>query len=1319
MTKQGNIVTEPDKRCDRGKRGPPLRERSNTRRACVCIKVESKEMSAMVDTGSTYSLIKKDILSQLQQDKVRRLKLTRTERLSQPRIRAANGHILKMGDTCILTFQFTEGQEPRQQYQVRLIEVEQLPVNMLLGMDFLSCNRATVDIENSQLTLKNRDPSNQAVQWQVATVPFTQQREELALMIEEEGEEDYPLNHASYDEVTGKLPQLERSMFDTDIQWQRAHDLLMEYQDLFVEKLIADPTSRLARITRQLRVRISADARPINRHPYRYTGAKQEAMDKCIKEMLECNIISRSRSAWSSPIVMARKPHRKPGKPVEWRFAFDGRGINALTEPVRYPLPDPELILPLFRDAQVMSTMDFVSGYWQTHIHPEDRKFTGFTVMSGPYAGHYHFNVYPYGMRNSGPNFCSALNEVMAGLVYVCCVLFVDDIGVFSRSHEEHIEHMRRIFERLREYGVKLRGSKCKLFKKKVQYLGYTVSGFGILPSSEKTRAVAEFPRPTSVKEVQRFLGLTNYYRRLIYRYAELAKGMREAVTMNKVEPGKRAKKFQWSADAEKSFRLLQKALCTAPVLAHPDPNRMFILATDASNYALGAVLSQKDDQGLEHPVAYASRKMKNGEAIWDTRQRELLAVLYAFKKFRPYLEAQKFLLQVDHANIKWLINNHTSPRLARWVQLLTEFDFDLEHRPGIKHINADVLSRPPVEWEKPAECLAAVLMKDKKEDLHLPLLCMTAVEVLQWHDEQMKDSWTRNMLLWFIEKTLPKEKSQSRRIQSQSMNYTVLDGVLYYHGPQVEEGRRAIAVPEHLREELLKKTHEGLDGGHLGPTALAKKLLLNYYWPKIWRDCKRLKCEHCMKAKACNRKNSFVQSFSSQGPLDVIAIDLFGPLKTTRQGSKYILTVIDLFTRYIQWIPIQDKEAMTVAKALYKNIWMVWGFATRVICDNGTEFKGVTDALMKQFSITVTRVSAYHPQSNGACERPHRYLKAALRLRLHQSPAEWDVWLPAVNFAYNTAVHSATGHTPYFLWHGRHPELQHHLKKPVGEVSQVTDYQEFAEMIQHRVRESCDEAHGNQLTQKCLQRAYANERIRPTQYQVGQRIFLNHVLESGQQSKLLSPWEGPYTIVKLHRNGTATVDVNGSCKRIHRNRMSPPLPPETKESVQEIMEEERDEQDVSNEQEKSSARIVSTSEGESSQSKPIVISTASPPIAQQPPGDSKISQKAVVGKMCIVNTNVPGIYYVAEVMEVMEGRVMVHYYNSYQKSRQPTKRRYLRAWMDSSDDIEVFTNRPKKTYEPVTAMVDTDDVIAANFQLGRQQQIPAAVAQRLLRLHA
>ena len=473
----------------------------------------------------------------------------------------------------------------------------------------------------------------------------------------------------------------------------------------------------------------TGDAKPFRQTLRRQPDKYLDIIDEQVELMKKQGLIEEAQSDWASNVVLAKK------KDGSLRFCVDYRQSNLRTVKDTYPLPLIGSCLDALGGSKYFSTFDLRSGYHQVMLAPEDADKTTFLTRRGAFK----FKVMPFGLTAAPATFQRLMDAVMSGVNFSICLIYLDDIIVFSKSLEEHLERLEIIFKRLETVNLKLKPSKCCLLKREVNFLGHTVSSEGIGADPEKSRSIEQWPEPRSIKDIRIFLGLCSYYRKLVKDFAQKAAPMYELLKKNR--------RFEWTSECHQSFLTLKSCLTHPPILSMPIDDGQYILDTDCSGQAAGAVLSQVQN-GEEKVIAYASRSLSKSEKNYCITRQELLSVVFFVKYFRCYLLGRQFKLRTDHAALRWLRSTpEPIGQQSRWLEILEEFSFDIEHRPGRLHTNADAMSRMPcrqcgMETDLSSRSIQMLETDQAANESHRPTLDRWSDEIVAEATRQDPDWW-------------------------------------------------------------------------------------------------------------------------------------------------------------------------------------------------------------------------------------------------------------------------------------------------------------------------------------------------------------------------------------------------------------------------------------------------------------------------------------------------------------------------------------------------------------------------------------------------
>lgn len=829
---------------------------------------------------------------------------------------------------------------------------------------------------------------------------------------------------------------------------------------------------------------------PIKQRYYPRNPAMQSIIDQEVDQMLTDDIIEKSSSPWSSPVVLIKKPSGK------MRFCIDLRKVNEVSEKDAYPLPQIGAILDKLRNAQYISTIDLKNGYWQVPLETDSRPVTAFTI---PGRGLYQFKVMPFGLHSAPATFQRLLDTIIGPEFEPYAFAYLDDLVLISSTFSDHLALLNEVFHRLRSAGLVINAEKCKFCQKELKYLGHVINEHGIQTDPDKVESIKSFPTPKCVKDVRSFLGLASWYRRFVENFARVSAPLTKLTKKNL--------RWEWTDSQETAFQTLKDKLTTTPVLACPDFNKQFVLQVDASNEGLGASLTQTIDK-KERVIAYASRLLTDNERKFTTTEKECLALVWAVRKFRPYIEGYKFVAISDHQALKWLMGlDRPSGRLARWVLELQQHDFTIQYRKGTLNRVPDALSRYPVapgpDYEK--SCL--------------PQSCAIEEET---HMEDQNDPLEPQLNQWYT--TLMGKVSAS---PSTHPDYLVKDRKLFKRFKQ--KGKLTdpttewkMCVPDELKIQVLLECHDKPTSGHFGINKTLNRIAHRYFWPK-WRketqDYVR-SCDTCQRHKVEQRQAVGKMHFRRpRGPWYTVTSDIVGPLPRSRKGNRYIVVFQDTFSKWIELAPMKNATARQVAQRLSELILLRYGAPECILTDNGTQYVShIFGKLTAEWGITHQVTAPYSPQSNPT-ERANRVIKTMISQFVKDDHRTWDDHLDDFRFALNTSVHDSTAFSPAMLMFCRELHAPNATHGPLFESSEQ-EPPTIGNKHSSRVKSL------SALQQKCtenLQKAYSrqsryyNLRRRDNNFKTNDLVLRKTHIKSAAAdfiaSKLAPKFEGPFKI--------------------------------------------------------------------------------------------------------------------------------------------------------------------------------------------------------------
>lgn len=875
---------------------------------------------------------------------------------------------------------------------------------------------------------------------------------------------------------------------------------LVDFQDIFSEEIVAGNCDGVAH---EINVN---NSNPIKQAPRRIPLQMREEVDTIIEDMRRQGVIEESQSPWASPAVLVKK------KDGTIRFCVDYRKLNAVTKKDSYPMPRIDDILDQLSGNSWFSSLDLKSGYWQVKIRSEDKEKTAFSIGNGLWQ----FTCMPFGLCNAPATFERLMEKVLKKLSKICLV-YLDDVIIFGKSFEEMLDHLKQVFLRLRSANLKLNPRKCSFFKREIKYLGHVVSEGGVTTDPEKISAVRNWPVPRTKKQVRSFLGFCSYYRKFVKGFSLIAKPL-FSLTENLA-------KFVWTEQCESAFQRLKKCLMSSPILSFPRNEGQFLLDTDASNHGIGAVLSQIQD-GSEKVIAYYSRVLGKSERNYCVTRRELLAIIDSLKSFHHYLYGRKFVIRTDHISLRWLMSfKNLEGQMARWLERIQQYDFEIFHRKGKLHGNADGLSRRPCAEINCSYCNRI----DMKKEEFVGRIVFESDNLENWRKDQLEDPTIAKILLGKEKDQRPSwqevvsEGSVSKIYWSQWDSLIFKNGVLFrkWESPNLQTSVLQIVVPRKRIRQILEEAHDSSSGGHFGVNKTLGRIRKRFYWGTCKQDVENWcrSCHVCVAKKGpFDKGKSELRIYNAGVPFERVQMDILGPFPTSSTGNKYLLVVSDCFTKWVEAFPLKNFRANTIAEVFVNQVISRYGVPSELHTDQGRNFDSrVFYELSSLLGIKKTRTTPFHPQSNGLVERQHQTIINYLAKFVSENQRDWDRWIGMCLLAYRSARHETTGISPAESCFGRDLKLPLDLLRgsppvvgvDVSEESYVSELKEKLNEIHDRVRQ--------RLSLKSSRaKAYYDRKARQIHFECGQKVWLfNPRRIVGRSPKLQSNWEGPYKIVK------------------------------------------------------------------------------------------------------------------------------------------------------------------------------------------------------------
>lgn len=913
---------------------------------------------------------------------------------------------------------------------------------------------------------------------------------------------------------------------------------------------------------------------------YRLPKTQKDEIDKQVKKLLDNELIEPSVSSFNSPLIVV--PKKSSNGEKKWRMCVDYRMLNKNLIPDKFPLPRIDDILDSLGRAKYFSCLDLFSGFHQIPIEEESREMTAFSTDKGAYQ----WKVLPFGLNVAPNSFARMMSLAFAALPPEQAFIYMDDIVVIGCSEDHQLENLEAVFKICRKYNLRLNPEKCEFFRPEVTFLGHSCTEKGILPDNKKLDSIDRYPKPHDKEATKRFTAFANYYRRFIPNFSQTIQPL-NSLSRKRVE-------FMWTDECEHAFEAIKWALKSPKLLAYPDFKKEFIVTVDASNMGVGSQLSQMFD-GVERPIAFASKSFKNGELNKPIIEKELLAIHFAITTFRPYLYGTHFTVLSDHAPLVYLYNmKNPASKLTRIRLELEEYDFTIIHIKGKDNVVADALSRIKLSDIKSSfEESETVLVMTRAQTRNLnkndkmPIkinendICKEP-KIYEKGENEFDKSTPR------IKSKLEKDKYVIRAYQKHKelfaikitgatgskiyigkilrtiQNETVKSNIGTIQWPMNDPIFEVVSINEfknvgntllenltiHLvspsmqikdkneKSEIFAKYHnDPLYGGHVGIKKMYSRIRSKYYWKDMVNEIRNyvMNCERCNVSKHRNHtKVPMMITNTPQKPFDVVIIDTIGPLPKSENGNVYAVTIICDMTKYLVTCAVPDKTAKSIAKAIFENFILIYSPMKEIRTDHGTEYINETISELCKLSRVEHKYStSYRHETVGSIERNHAFFNQYIRSYI-ETISEWETYLKYFTFLYNTSTHASFNDkfTPFELVFSRKANMPFDLSNKIDPWYNIEDYVKESKF---RLQSSHLVAQKLLNKIKMTNKTYYDKNAKELNLEVGDKVYI----ENKPYNKFKPVYSGPFEIKSIDEpNVTIFDEKTNKTQLIHKNRI-------------------------------------------------------------------------------------------------------------------------------------------------------------------------------------
>ena len=823
------------------------------------------------------------------------------------------------------------------------------------------------------------------------------------------------------------------------------------------------------------------DEKPYHAKPFPVPYSQEKKLREEIERLIKFGVLRKiNRSEWAAPMFTIPKPDGT------LRSLADFRELNKRIKRKPYPLPKISDMLQKLEGFQYATSLDLNMGYYHILLTPNSARLCTIVLPWGKYE----YVRLPMGLCNSPDIFQEKMSDLMNGLEFARA--YIDDLLVVTQGDFNlHLEHLEKVFTRLGEAGLKVNASKSTFCTDELEYLGYLINREGVRPTLKKVEAIRQLAVPKTKKQLRSFIGMVNYYRDVWPQRAHLLAPL-SAMTSTKA-------KWLWTKEHQEAFDNMKLLIAKETLLTYPDFSKKFEIHTDASKVQLGACISQEGK-----PIAFYSRKLTDAQTRYTTTERELLSIVETLKEFRNILLGQQIEIHTDHQNLTY--KQFNSERVMRWRLYIEEYSPDLKYIPGEKNVVADALSRLDKE-DKPIKdtlemfysIMEALPTDTTEQDFSHNPVSFEKLEKAQQQDSQIKQN-------------LKKDKYHLEDFVGGGKTRTLVCN------------KEKIVVPKKITQHVVDWYHTVLC--HPGINRTEESISQHLFWPKMREQITNYvkSCPTCQKNKRKVLKFGWLPPKEAESqPWDKLCIDLIGPYKIRRKGLPDLIckcvTMIDPATGWFEIHEYEDKRSITVANIAEQEWFSRYPWPTQITFDRGSEFigKDFQKMIKEDYGIKGKPITVRNPQANAIVERVHQVIGNIIRtFELEDNYLDeenpWKGILSATAFAVRSTFHTTLHNSPGQLVFGR----------------------DMIFNIKHTANWEYIRARKQKLINKNNQRE--NSKRKRHEYQIGDQVLLHR----GTENKYEAPYEGPYKILKVNKNGTVSLKVKSVTDTYNIRRIIP-----------------------------------------------------------------------------------------------------------------------------------------------------------------------------------